>query len=71
MKPTIAILAGGGPAPGINTVIGTIAKVFLTDGYRVLGGLHGGFKSLFIQNPEIDEINLSMPIKFTSKEAQP
>ena len=56
MKPTIAILAGGGPAPGINTVIGTIAKVFLTDGYRVLG-LHGGFKSLFIQNPEIDEIN--------------
>ena len=40
----------------INTVIGTIAKVFLTDGYRVLG-LHGGFKSLFIQNPEIDEIN--------------
>jgi 6-phosphofructokinase len=56
MKPTIAILAGGGPASGINTVIGTIAKVFLTDGYRVLG-LHGGFKSLFIQNPEIDEIN--------------
>jgi 6-phosphofructokinase len=32
MKPTIAILAGGGPASGINTVIGTIAKVFLTDG---------------------------------------
>lgn len=56
MKPTIAILAGGGPAPGINTVIGTIAKVFLAGGYRVLG-LHGGFQSLFMENPVMDDIN--------------
>jgi ATP-dependent phosphofructokinase / diphosphate-dependent phosphofructokinase len=56
MKPTIAILAGGGPAPGINTVIGTIAKVFLASGYRVLG-LHGGFQSLFMENPVMDDIN--------------
>lgn len=55
MKPTIAILAGGGPAPGINTVIGTIAKVFLAGGYRVLG-LHGGFQSLFMENPVMDDI---------------
>ena len=37
MKDSIVILAGGGPAPGINTVISTVAKTFLKDGYRVLG----------------------------------
>ena len=46
MKDTIVILAGGGPAPGINTVISTVAKTFLKDGYRVLG-LHDGYKNLF------------------------
>ena len=35
-----------GPAPGINTVISSTAKVFLKHGYRVIG-LHEGFKSLF------------------------
>jgi ATP-dependent phosphofructokinase / diphosphate-dependent phosphofructokinase len=62
MKPTIAILAGGGPAPGINTVIGTIAKVFLSSGYRVLG-LHGGFQSLFMENPVIDDISFEQADK--------
>jgi ATP-dependent phosphofructokinase / diphosphate-dependent phosphofructokinase len=62
MKPTIAILAGGGPAPGINTVIGTIAKVFLASGYRVLG-LHGGFQSLFMENPVIDDISFEQADK--------
>ncbi len=56
MKKSVAILAGGGPAPGINTVIGTIAKVFLQDGYRVIG-LHGGYKTLFSDNPKIHEID--------------
>ena len=46
MKDSILILTGGGPAPGINTVIGTIAKCFIAHGYRVLG-LHGGYKGLF------------------------
>ncbi|MCK9301740.1 MAG: 6-phosphofructokinase [Bacteroidales bacterium] len=46
MKKAIAILCGGGPAPGINTVISSTAKVFLKHGYRVIG-LHEGFKSLF------------------------
>ena len=31
MKESIVILAGGGPAPGINTVISTVAKTFLKD----------------------------------------
>jgi len=28
MKKSIAIICGGGPAPGINTVISTVAKIF-------------------------------------------
>ena len=52
MQLSIVILAGGGPAPGINTVISTVAKVFLKSGYRVIG-LHGGYKSLFAENPEM------------------
>lgn len=62
MKPTIAILAGGGPAPGINTVIGTIAKVFLADGYRVLG-IHGGFQGLLSEKPTMDDIDFDMADK--------
>ena len=31
MKGSIAILAGGGPAPGINSVISSVAKVFLKE----------------------------------------
>ncbi|MBZ4191118.1 6-phosphofructokinase [Niabella beijingensis] len=46
MEKSIVILAGGGPAPGINTVIGSVAKIFLKDGYRVIG-LHDGYKNLF------------------------
>ena len=55
MKEAIVILAGGGPAPGINTVISTISKVFLQSGYRVIG-LHEGFKSLFAENPIMEDI---------------
>ena len=46
MTPSIVILAGGGPAPGINTVISTVAKTFLKDGYRVIS-LQEGYKNLF------------------------
>ncbi|MBU2557551.1 MAG: 6-phosphofructokinase [Bacteroidetes bacterium] len=52
MQASIVILAGGGPAPGINTVISTVAKVFLKSGYEVIG-LHGGYQSLFAENPEM------------------
>jgi 6-phosphofructokinase 1 len=31
MNPSIVILAGGGPAPGINTVVSTVAKTFLKE----------------------------------------
>ncbi len=56
MKEAIAILTGGGPAPGMNTVIGSVAKVFLNQGYRVIG-LHKGYSSLFTENPEMMEID--------------
>lgn len=59
MKGSILILAGGGPAPGINTVISSVAKVFLRDGYKVIG-LHDGYKHLFTDNPPLIEIDFEM-----------
>lgn len=56
MVPSVVILAGGGPAPGINTVISTVAKAFLSDNYRVIG-LHEGYKNLFKANPKIVDID--------------
>ena len=56
MKDSIVILAGGGPAPGINTVISTVAKTFLKDGYRDLG-LHDGYKNLFKKEKEVEELD--------------
>jgi 6-phosphofructokinase len=47
---SIVILCGGGPAPGINTVISSITKVFNRAGYRVLG-LDGGYSTLFCDSP--------------------
>ncbi|MCF0178545.1 MAG: 6-phosphofructokinase [Bacteroidales bacterium] len=55
MKDSILILTGGGPAPGMNTVVGTISKTFLAHGYRVIG-LHGGYEGLFRPNPNTEEM---------------
>lgn len=51
-KKSVLILCGGGPAPGINAVVSTVIKVFISDGYRVVG-LHEGFRGLFSNNPDI------------------
>jgi len=59
MQPSIVILAGGGPAPGINTVISTVAKVFLKSGFRVIG-LNGGYKSLFAEKPHMIEFDFAL-----------
>jgi len=56
MKDTIAILCGGGPAPGINSVISSLSMAFLDSGYRVLG-IHEGYKGLFSAEPDIQEID--------------
>ncbi len=56
MKDAVAILCAGGPAPGINTVISSVTKIFLQNGYDVLG-IHGGYKSLFAEEPEFDYLD--------------
>ncbi len=53
MKEAIAILCAGGPAPGINTVISSVTKIFTRNGYNVLG-LNGGYKSLFSEEPAFE-----------------
>jgi 6-phosphofructokinase len=53
MKDSIAILCAGGPAPGINSVIASVTKVFNSAGYRVLG-LHEGYKTLFTVAPNYE-----------------
>lgn len=56
MKDAVAILCAGGPAPGINTVISSVTKIFLQNGFDVLG-IHGGYKSLFANEPEFDYLD--------------
>lgn len=56
MKEAIAILTGGGPAPGMNTVVGTVAKAFLEKGFRVIG-LHEGYTGLFKPAPRMIDID--------------
>jgi 6-phosphofructokinase 1 len=66
MKEAIVILAGGGPAPGINTVISSIAKVFLKDGYRVIG-MHEGYKTLFTSGPKTVEFDFELADKIKNQ----
>ncbi|MBQ0094112.1 MAG: 6-phosphofructokinase [Bacteroidales bacterium] len=56
MKDSIIILCGGGPAPGMNTVVCSVAKTFLSNGYRVIG-LHGGYSGLFNPNPRTEDLD--------------
>ena len=53
---SIVILCGGGPAPGINTVISAVSKQFLDAGFRVIG-LHDGYKNLFSGTPSVVNID--------------
>ncbi len=55
MKEAIAILTGGGPAPGINTVVASVSKTFLKNGYRVIG-LHTGYTSLLSIELDTEDI---------------
>jgi ATP-dependent phosphofructokinase / diphosphate-dependent phosphofructokinase len=57
-KDAIAILCAGGPAPGINTVIGSVTKVFLNAGYTVLG-IQGGYKTLFAEETIAEELDFN------------
>ncbi len=57
-KNTVAILCSGGPAPGINSVISSIAKSFLKEGWRVIG-FNEGTKTIFTDKPETVEFDFS------------
>lgn len=59
MKEAIAILTGGGPAPGMNTVVGSVAKTFIEKGYRVIG-LHAGYSGLFNPNPRMEDLSYAL-----------
>jgi len=65
-KRSIAILCSGGPAPGINTVVCSIAKVFLKAGYRVIGINHGT-KTLFTDNVNTVEIDFDMADQYFNR----
>ena len=56
MKDSIIILCGGGPAPGMNAVVCSVAKTFLNNGYRVIG-LHGGYSGLFSKTPRTEDLD--------------
>jgi 6-phosphofructokinase len=56
MKDAVAILCAGGPAPGINTVISSVTKIFINNGYNVLG-INGGYKSLFADEPAFEYLD--------------
>jgi ATP-dependent phosphofructokinase / diphosphate-dependent phosphofructokinase len=56
MKDAIAILCAGGPAPGINTVISSVTKIFTNHGYTVIG-IHGGYKSLFASEADYEYLD--------------
>ncbi|MFZ5938976.1 MAG: 6-phosphofructokinase [Bacteroidota bacterium] len=56
MKESVAILCAGGPAPGINTVISAVTKIFINNGYNVLG-INGGYKSLFAAEPSFEYLD--------------
>ena len=66
MKDAIAILCAGGPAPGINTVVGSVTKVFLNAGYRVLG-LHAGYSTMFTGNPHFEELDFDFADRIFSR----
>jgi 6-phosphofructokinase 1 len=55
-RPAIVILCGGGPAPGMNTVISAVSRSFLNSGFRVIG-LHEGFKNLFTKDKQTVDID--------------
>lgn len=66
MKDSIIILCGGGPAPGMNSVSMSVAKTFLSKGYRVIG-LHGGYSGLFSKNARTEDIDFAKADRYFNR----
>ena len=69
MKDSVIILCGGGPAPGMNTVVCSVSKTFLSNGFRVIG-LHGGYSGLFSKTPAL-KTSISSRLTTISSVADP
>lgn len=65
MKESIAILCGGGPAPGINAVVSTLIKIFTKENYRVIG-IHEGYKTIFSDTPNTQDLDFEYADKIFS-----
>ena len=66
MKDAVIILCGGGPAPGMNSVSMSVAKTFLTKGYRVIG-LHGGYSGLFCKNARTEDLTFFIADRYFNR----
>ncbi|MES2575373.1 MAG: 6-phosphofructokinase [Bacteroidota bacterium] len=65
MKDSIAILCGGGPAPGINAVVSTLIKIFTKENYRVIG-IHEGYRTIFSDTPNTQDLDFEYADKIFS-----
>ena len=66
MQDAVIILCGGGPAPGMNSVSMSVAKTFLTKGYRVIG-LHGGYSGLFSKNARTEDLTFFIADRYFNR----
>ena len=66
MKDAVIILCGGGPAPGMNSVSMSVAKTFITKGYRVIG-LHGGYSGLFSKNARTEDLTFAIADRYFNR----
>ena len=66
MKDAVIILCGGGPAPGMNSVSMSVAKTFITKGYRVIG-LHGGYSGLFCKNARTEDLTFAIADRYFNR----
>ena len=66
MKDAVIILCGGGPAPGMNSVSMSVAKTFLTKGFRVIG-LHGGYSGLFSKNARTEDLTFFIADRYFNR----
>ena len=66
MKDAVIILCGGGPAPGMNSVSMSVAKTFLSKGYRVIG-LHGGYLGLFSKNARTEDLTFFIADRYFNR----
>ena len=66
MKDAVIILCGGCPAPGMNSVSMSVAKTFITKGFRVIG-LHGGYSGLFSKNARTEDLTFAIADRYFNR----